>query len=301
MKNKTLSSNLISIIIPNLNSPLIGEVINAVKKQENSYPSEIIVIGQDQWNILQNYADDIIFIKTEHPVGAAKARNIGIDQSRGNWLFFIDADCIPQKNWIKNLILRMQEGYDIVGGGVKSDESNMWPLVYNIAMFHEFFNTKREEIKNYLPTLNIAINREVINKVGFLNEDLVRCEDLEWTLRMTQSGYQLLFDPTATILHKPFNLSFERLRDVFYKDGFYSIQNRIKFKKLYKMPDIMRHALAWKLLSPVISAYTTLKIFMTTQEFRKNLLTIPYVYVVKILWCLGAAQGIKDMRSKEQL
>jgi len=298
MENKNQLPELMSIIIPNLNSPLIGEVIKAIKQEVNNHPCEIIVVGKDKWNILQHYSEDIKFIDTIHPIGAGRARNIGIEQSNGNWLFFIDADCIPQQNWMENLIRRMQEGWNVVGGGVKSDDENFWPLVYNIAMFHEFFISKRKEIKKYLPTLNLAVKREVMNKVGLLNEDLRRCEDLEWTLRMTQSGYRLIFEPTAAILHKPIDLSFKRLKDIFYTDGFYSIQNRIKFKKLYKMPEILGHSLVWKLLSSLISAYTTLKIFITTQEFRNNLSTIPSVYILKFCWCLGAAEGLKAMDNK---
>lgn len=298
MENKQRLPELISIIIPNLDSPLIGDVIKAIKQEIHNHPCEIIIVGKDKWNILKQFSEGINFIDTIHPIGASRARNIGIDQSKGDWLFFIDADCIPQQNWMAYLIRRMQEGWKVVGGGVNSGQENFWTQVYNIAMFHEFLTSKGEEIKRYLPTLNLAVNREVINKVGGLNEDLRRCEDLEWTLRMTQSGYRLIFEPTAAIHHKPINLSFKRLRDVFYTDGFYSIQNRIKFNKLYKMPEILNHSFVWKYLSPLISAYTTLKIFVTTQEFRNNLTTIPYVYMLKFFWCLGASSGLKAMENK---
>ena len=286
---------LISIIIPNLNSPIIGEVINAIKKEANHHPFEIIVVGKDKWNILDQFSEEIIFIDTEHPVGAGRARNIGIQHSKGNWLFFTDADCFPQQNWMMGFIRRLREGWEVVGGGVVSDEEKSWRLIYNIGMFHEFFSSKETNIKKYLPTLNLAVKREVINEVGFLNEALQRCEDLEWTLRMTQSGYRLLFEPAAAILHKPTDLSFKRLKNVFYSDGFHSIQNRKKFKGLYKMPAILGFSFVWKFLSPLISALTTLRIFISTQELRHNPLTIPYVYILKIIWCFGAAEGLKAM------
>lgn len=298
MTDNPNSTKFISIIIPDLNSPLIGEVIEAVKNQKISCNKEIIIIGKDKWKILQNFSEDIKFIETIQPVSAAKARNIGLKESKGDLLVFIDADCIAQENWLSNLVYTINEGFKVVGGGVTYRKENFLSSVYNIAMLHEFFDTKKREIKNYLPTLNLAIKREVVNKIGYLNEEFLRCEDLEWTLRMKQSGYKLLFEPSAIILHKPFHSSFKSLGDTFFEDGFFSIQNRFRFSNIYEMPNILRYAIVWKFFSLIISTYSTIKIYFKTRQFRENIRAFPHIFILKFYWCLGAAKGIKYMKNK---
>ena len=79
----------ISVIIPNLHSPIIDQTLESVLAQEIDVPYEVIVVGQDKFDLVAQYKN-VQFIQTPKPVGAAEARNIGIRQSQGEWLFFID-------------------------------------------------------------------------------------------------------------------------------------------------------------------------------------------------------------------
>ena len=50
--------------------------------------------------------------------------------------------------------------------------------------------------KTYVKSLfHAAYRREVFEKVGFFNEELVRTEDNEIHYRMRKAGYKLCFDP----------------------------------------------------------------------------------------------------------
>ena len=80
-----------------------------------------------------------------------------------------------------------------------------WHLVYNLTMFHEVFSTARPGPRPLLPTLNLSIAREVIDRVGGLDVALRHSHDMEWTTRMRVAGYEPVFWPhgrcanTATI------------------------------------------------------------------------------------------------------
>ena len=59
----------ISVIIPNLHSPIIDKTIESVIKQETSAPYEIIVVGMDKWNLVKKYPElssEISFLTEDH-------------------------------------------------------------------------------------------------------------------------------------------------------------------------------------------------------------------------------------------
>lgn len=97
---------IISIIIPVYNRPkLVAECLDSVLAQTN--PSwECIVVDDgsidNTWEILKKYnSQDIrfkIFKRQTKPKGANACRNIGIENSRGNFLMFLDSDDILLPN-----------------------------------------------------------------------------------------------------------------------------------------------------------------------------------------------------------
>jgi glycosyltransferase involved in cell wall biosynthesis len=83
-----------SIVIPNLHSPRIGEVLEALRRQERVNRSiyEILVVGRDKYGlVMKHVADDkrIRFLESERDINPAEARNRGIKASRGKLVFLL--------------------------------------------------------------------------------------------------------------------------------------------------------------------------------------------------------------------
>ena len=55
---------------------------------------------------------------------------------------------------------------------------------------------KTEERKNVKSVFHAAYRREVIEKVGLFNEDLIRTEDNEYHYRIREAGYKICYDPS---------------------------------------------------------------------------------------------------------
>jgi GT2 family glycosyltransferase len=288
-----MSANIsISIIIPNLHSPIINRTIESILAQQTDITCEVIVVGMDKWDLVDKFPV-VQHIKTPSPVGAAEARNIGIRAAQGEWLLFIDSDCVAQEGWIEAFIKAFKEGWKVVGGGVKTPEEPFWLLVYNLSMFYGELSTQKRRQRKFMPTLNLAVHREVIEKVGLMDESLPRGQDIEWTARMTLAGYSLLFQPSAVVEHLPPRQDLETLRRYVRKSGYYTIRVRHRYPGVFQTPGILKNAIVLQVLAPLIAAYTTLKIVVKTSEVRKHIKIIPYIYLQKLSWCYGAAEGLK--------
>lgn len=246
------SSVKISVIIPNLHSPIVDQTLESVLVQEIDLPYEVIVVGQDKYNLVERYKE-VQFIQTPEPVGAAEARNIGIRQARGEWLFFIDSDCIAQPGWMRAFVEEFEDGWQVVGGGVITPEEPFWLMVYNLSMFYGELASQPRRIRKFMPTLNLAVHRNVIKEVGLLNEDLPRGQDIEWTSRMTLAGVILLFKPEASIQHIPKRKDLESLREYVRKSGYYMIQVRNHYPEIFNTLSILKYPLIWRLLAPFIA------------------------------------------------
>ena len=281
-----------SIIIPNLHSRIIDQTLNSILAQPGSKDCEIIVVGMDKYGLVEQFPA-VKFIKTPAPVGAGEARNIGIREAVSDTLIFIDSDCVAQPGWLDAFYADFADGWQVVGGGVSSPTKNFWQLVYNLSMFHEQLWTQPRGEHKYLATLNLALKREVIEKVGPLNETLMRGQDIEWTSRMTRSGIHLLFEPAAVVEHHPPRFDFEALRKDNYRSGYYMIDVRYKHPEIFHMPAVLKSAAVWRIFKPLIAAWTTLKIVIRTREVRRNLKILPHVYRLKAAWCEGAADRLE--------
>jgi GT2 family glycosyltransferase len=186
----------------------------------------------------------------------------------------------------------------VVGGGVRMFEEPFWLLVYNLSMFYGELASQPRRVRKFMPTLNLAVHREVVEKVGYMDESLARGQDIDWTSRMSLAGFKLLFEPLAAIMHLPQRKDFESLRDYVHKSGYYMIQVRHRYPEIFKTPAILNHALSWRLLAPFIAAVITGKVFWQTPEVRKHSRILPYIYLQKLSWCYGASSSLTKISNK---
>ena len=53
--------------------------------------------------------------------GAAAARNLGVAESSARWMFFLDADCLPDADWIATARrIAVSDPHQIIGGDIRT-------------------------------------------------------------------------------------------------------------------------------------------------------------------------------------
>ena len=95
-----------SVIVPAYNSAqtIIG-CINALKAQDYGGKFEIIVVddgSKDSTTQIAKKSGAKVF--SQPNAGPAKARNLGAENAKGEILLFTDADCVPEKNWLQEML-----------------------------------------------------------------------------------------------------------------------------------------------------------------------------------------------------
>jgi GT2 family glycosyltransferase len=192
-----------SIVIPDLDSPLVGETLAALAGDGlPDAETEVIVVGRDRPGLVPRDGR-VRFLESEEPLSPAAARNRGIAVARGARLLFTDADCRPAPGWATRLCAAL-DAAPVAGGAVTFPRSgNRWALADNIASFHDLLADRPAEpdTRRPLGSLNMAFSRVAWERVGPFDEALPTSEDHDWVLRARASGLTTAFVPEALVEH----------------------------------------------------------------------------------------------------
>lgn len=178
---KIKNYQMLSIIIPTLNEEKnLPRLLRIIEKQfKNNY--EIIVADA-------NSVDRTIEIAKNHncrvvPGGLpAKGRNEGAKFSRGDLLFFLDADVIISENFFEKSLEEFYERkIDIASFCVLPNSDNKFlPVLFNV-----FYNGPILFLENILPhaATGILIKKDLFFKLNGFDESITLAEDHDLSRR----------------------------------------------------------------------------------------------------------------------
>ena len=282
----------VDIIIPSLNSPRIDRVLAAIENQEGiEQVGQIIVVGKDDPGLIPA-ASGAHLLDSGVPVRASIARNMGIAASEADLFIFIDSDCLAEPGWLREHLAAHQAGQRVVSGGVVAAGHNYWHLTYNLTLFHEWLDANQPGPRDFLATLNLSVERSVIDEVGGMDESVDRVEDVDWTTRMRRAGIQPYFWPAAAVWHDHNRHDLGGVWRDCALSGHHMRRLRLRHADLLQAPGLLRFPKLVLALSPFIAAWATARILWHRPYFlRRFLPQIPAIYLTKIAWCWGAATG----------
>ncbi|MCI9381684.1 MAG: glycosyltransferase [Dorea sp.] len=194
MKEYVAERPLVSVVIPVYNRmDMIERSINSVLNQ--TYKNiEIIVIDDgsidDTLKIIEHLSiSDIKVLKQNHR-GANAARNLGISAAKGEFIAFQDSD----DEWLPNK-LEKQITYMLRS----SYEACYCPFFlyegsHNGVFFSDYQDKQKYErdllemlkVRNVISTQTLVIHRNIISDVGIFDEEMPRCQDYEFVIRIIQ-------------------------------------------------------------------------------------------------------------------
>lgn len=129
-------------------------------------------------------------------------RNFGGKNTLGEVIAFLDADCLPDTQWLRRAIRRMTEQDAAVVSAVLSPENSDCPWIEKCWL--SYLRARHTEGVNFVKTIYsfcFVVRRRVMEEVGWFNEDLVTCEDSDLGFRISQLGYRLIVDTDIQTVH----------------------------------------------------------------------------------------------------
>ena len=203
----------VSVIVPTLGRATLYPLIKKLLKQKVNFDYEIILIPQVKLKekLLDNKKIKIFY--EDLGKGFSYYRNVGIKNSSGKILAFIDDDELPMdNNWLSNIVSPIISGKeDATTAGVKiklgeeyiTDSISLLGFPGGGAIgFETMWEVNKKNYTQHLCSGNFAIKKEIIKKVGSFDNSLKSgSEDVNLADKLIQNKIKLLYVGKATVYH----------------------------------------------------------------------------------------------------
>ena len=127
--------------------------------------------------------------------------NIGFKHSDGDCYLKIDAHSLVPKNFVERNVAVIESGQKVCGGRrptlVESDDefSKTLHIVEESALGSSIANYRKGDKSRYVNTIFHGMyHKDVIEKVGYVDEKLIRTEDNEFHYRIRKNGFKIWYD-----------------------------------------------------------------------------------------------------------
>ena len=265
---------MISIILPIRNEENhISDVLESIINQNKiNYDFEIIVVDgmstdstRDIVNEFINKYENVLLIdnpKKIVPVGF----NLGLSKAKGSIIIRVDGHTIIDSDYIFNCVSKLNTiDAANVGGLMNANGEKFIDKIVAIAtssifgVGNAYFHFSK--IDRYVDTVFLgAWKKEIFEKYGGFDEELVRNQDDEFNFRLMQNGEKIWLDTSIRSKYFPRN-SIKKLFKQYYQYGFYKIRLLQKRGGFSSIRHIIPGSFVFVLFISIILYVKNIKIF----------------------------------------
>lgn len=226
----------VSVIILNFNTKdLTRACLSSIRASKlGKYVIETIVVDNastdDTDKMVQRDFPEVLFIQNGKNVGFAAGNNPGIRRAKGRFVLLLNSDTEVSHQAFAEMIGFMDTHPKCGAATVKlllTDGTmdpachrgfptpwnaftyymkleKVFPKVKPFAGYHQGYKdlSTPHEVDSISGAF-FMVRKEVIEQVGMLDESyFMYAEDIDWAFRIKSSGWQIWFNPRATVLHR---------------------------------------------------------------------------------------------------
>jgi GT2 family glycosyltransferase len=224
----------LSIIIVTHNAKdFLRNCLKSVFEKIKNLSFEVLVVdnasSDGTFEMLKNEFPQVNAIFSKENLGFAKANNLAIKEAKGKYIFLLNPDTILLDENFEKLIDFAQKNPDVGAIGPKVLNSDLtiqhqckrgFPTPWNIFCYLSglakifpkskifagylltYLDTEKIQEVDSLSGCAMVVKREVIEKVGMMDEDYyLYGDDLDWCYRIKSAGWKVVYFPETKIIH----------------------------------------------------------------------------------------------------
>lgn len=217
----------ISVIIPVYNRPEeIVELLDSLTLQALKNEIEVIIVEDGSTTKCEEeikHFDRQLNLKYiyQENMGPGMARNTGAKHAEGEYLIFLDSDCILPSNYLKNTFAFLEKKpYDCFGGPDKAHKF-FTPVQKAISYSMTSFLTtggirggKKKIDKFYPRSFNLGVRKAVFDEIGGFS-NMRYGEDIDFSMNVVEHGYKVGLVEDTFVYHKRRNTFWSFYKQVF--------------------------------------------------------------------------------------
>ncbi len=268
-RKRSLGPELYSIVVVNFNGgALLLDCLDSVFKFTSDFELVLVDNGSTDGSETEavRHFPRLKLIKNKTNLGFAKANNIGIRESKGEWVVLLNPDTMVTPSWLESLAKCAIAASEIaiVTPKLLRPDGKTLDSTGHLFDFRTGYTKDRgsgeldvgqfDEVEE-VPSCCFAcasIRRDVIHEIGLLDERMILYfEDVDFSLRARVAGWKVLYCPRSVVYHHRGGLtttgstSLQR-RAIAYRLRVilkcYSFGNAVKYGTLRVFRDVMSMA-----------------------------------------------------------
>ncbi len=201
----TTAPGPVSLYVPAFNAErYVARCIESILAQ-TLRPDEILVVDDGSTDRTAEIARGYSVAVVAHGAnkGLAAARNTGVRAARNNLVAALDADCVPQPDWLERLAARFAGERTALGGG-RLEEAVQKTAADRFRKLHLVQNWGTAPIRNprYVFGSNTLLRKDRVEEAGWYDERFrTNYEDLDLSNRLRARDYETFYEPSAVVHH----------------------------------------------------------------------------------------------------
>jgi len=245
-----IENKFVSLIIPVYNEEeFLNKLFKSIKNQD--YPKdllEIIIVdgnsSDKSLEIIKTYQDEFpnLIILNNPNKFVSFSLNLAIKKAKGDYIVRWDAHTIYKNDYISKCVEYLNKTDAVnVGGAIRLVGHNPIQKAIKLATTSIFgignSSFHYEDFEGYVDTVYLgAFKKEIFEKIGLFDEELVRNQDDELNFRIIKSKEKIYLSSQIKSYYYPRN-SLKSLWKQYFEYGYW----KVKVIKKHKIPSSIRH------------------------------------------------------------
>jgi Glycosyltransferase like family 2 len=193
----------ISVVMPFAGDAQAGRAAAAALLGLQTCPGDQLILADNTGTAPE--LREITVVRVDGERSPAHARNAGAEHARGEWILFLDADCLAPPDLLEAYFAEPIDARVGALAGEVAPAPGGDTLAARYGAARGFLDQQRHLAHSYRPravAANLLVRREAFDQLGGFYEGLRAAEDTDFSWRLQEAGWRLEGRATARVEHR---------------------------------------------------------------------------------------------------